>query len=66
LKLQAKGRFSETFYSFIKKAFICVTHINSSRIISGVQCSAEVSLLFTGELNPVATKAQRKVPIPEG
>ncbi|CAB4009769.1 AP-3 complex subunit delta-1, partial [Paramuricea clavata] len=32
----------------------------------GVQCSAEVSLLFTGELNPVATKAQKKVPVPEG
>ncbi|XP_046843480.1 AP-3 complex subunit delta-1-like isoform X1 [Xenia sp. Carnegie-2017] len=32
----------------------------------GFQCSAEVSLLFTGELNPVATKAQKKVPIPEG
>lgn len=34
--------------------------------VSGVQCSAEVSLLFAGELNPVATKAQKKVPIPEG
>jgi AP-3 complex subunit delta-1 len=26
----------------------------------------EVSALFAGELNPVAPKAQRKVPLPEG
>jgi hypothetical protein len=65
LKLQAKGRFSEIFHAFIKNAFICVTH-KFFTYHSGVQCSAEVSLLFTGELNPVATKAQRKVPIPEG
>ena len=26
----------------------------------------ELSLLFAGELNPVAPKAQRKVPVPEG
>ena len=32
----------------------------------GVQCSSEVSLLFHGELNPVASKAQKKVPVPEG
>lgn len=28
--------------------------------------AAELMLLFTGELNPVAPKAQKKVPIPEG
>ncbi|XP_031566631.1 AP-3 complex subunit delta-1-like [Actinia tenebrosa] len=32
----------------------------------GVQCSEEVNALFVGELNPVAAKAQKKVPIPEG
>ena len=26
----------------------------------------EVTALFAGELNPVATKAQKKVPVPEG
>ena len=26
----------------------------------------ELSFLFAGELNPVAPKAQRKVPVPEG
>ena len=33
---------------------------------SGVDCTEEVSSLFRGELNPVATKAQKKVQIPEG
>jgi len=28
--------------------------------------SDEFSALFKGELNPVAPKAQRKVPVPEG
>lgn len=28
--------------------------------------SSELKLLFSGELNPVAPKAQKKVPIPEG
>jgi len=32
----------------------------------GVQCSADVSALFAEELLPVAPKAQKKVPIPEG
>lgn len=32
----------------------------------GVDCTEEVSSLFRGELNPVATKAQKKVQIPEG
>ena len=27
---------------------------------------AELAALFVGELNPVAPKAQRKVPVPEG
>ena len=26
----------------------------------------ELTMLFTGDLNPVAAKAQRKVPVPEG
>lgn len=28
--------------------------------------AAELLALFSGELNPVAPKAQKKVPIPEG
>ncbi|KAF6018644.1 AP3D1 [Bugula neritina] len=32
----------------------------------GVPVSEEVSFLFAGDLNPVAVKAQKKVPIPEG
>ena len=48
--------FSSAVHKYVKPSFA----------ISGVQCSAEVSLLFAGELNPVATKAQKKVPVPEG
>ena len=32
----------------------------------GEKVAAEVAELFSGELNPVAPKAQRKVPVPEG
>ncbi|CAH1773291.1 unnamed protein product, partial [Owenia fusiformis] len=32
----------------------------------GVAVGEEVSALFAGELNPVAAKAQKKVPVPEG
>lgn len=32
----------------------------------GGKVAGEVSDLFAGELNPVAPKAQRKVPVPEG
>uniref|UniRef100_A0A8C9PIP8 AP-3 complex subunit delta-1 n=1 Tax=Spermophilus dauricus TaxID=99837 RepID=A0A8C9PIP8_SPEDA len=32
----------------------------------GVPVAAELSALFAGELNPVAPKAQKKVPVPEG
>ncbi|KAM6168510.1 AP-3 complex subunit delta-1 [Erethizon dorsatum] len=32
----------------------------------GVPMAEEVSALFAGELNPVAPKAQKKVPVPEG
>ena len=32
----------------------------------GVKVGQEISGLFAGELNPVAVKAQRKVPVPEG
>ena len=31
-----------------------------------VEVAEEVTALFAGELNPVAPKAQKKVPIPEG
>jgi AP-3 complex subunit delta-1 len=32
----------------------------------GNNVAEEVSAMFAGELNPVATKAQRKVPVPDG
>lgn len=32
----------------------------------GAKVSEEVAALFAGELNPVAPKAQKKVPVPEG
>ncbi len=32
----------------------------------GVKVGDEVSSLFAGDLNPVAVKAQKKVPVPEG
>ena len=32
----------------------------------GISVAQEVAALFAGELNPVAPKAQRKVPVPEG
>ena len=32
----------------------------------GVSVGEEVGFLFAGDLNPVAPKAQKKVPIPEG
>jgi len=32
----------------------------------GVAVGDEVSFLFAGDLNPVAPKAQKKVPVPEG
>lgn len=32
----------------------------------GQVCGSELSALFSGDLNPVAVKAQKKVPVPEG
>ena len=32
----------------------------------GAMVADEVAALFSGELNPVAPKAQKKVPVPEG
>jgi len=32
----------------------------------GVTVGDELAALYAGELNPVAAKAQRKVPVPEG
>ncbi len=39
----------------------------NSTLLPAVQCLlGELCSLFAGELNPVAAKAQRKVPVPEG
>ena len=32
----------------------------------GSNIAEEISTLFSGELNPVASKAQKKVPVPDG
>ena len=32
----------------------------------GASVGEELALLFAGDLNPVAPKAQKKVPVPEG
>ena len=32
----------------------------------GASVSGELGALFVGDLNPVAVKAQKKVPVPEG
>ena len=32
----------------------------------GAAVADELTMLFAGDLNPVAAKAQRKVPVPEG
>jgi AP-3 complex subunit delta-1 len=49
----------------------CSVHI--LKLVSKLQSSGEMETaskelieLFQGELNPVAPKAQRKVPVPEG
>jgi len=34
--------------------------------VKGENIGGEVDELFAGELNPVAPKAQRKVPVPDG
>ena len=33
---------------------------------SGASVGDELAALFVGDLNPVAPKAQKKVPVPEG
>ena len=33
---------------------------------AGASVGEELALLFAGDLNPVAPKAQKKVPVPEG
>lgn len=35
-------------------------------LILGISCAGDVSALFAEELLPVAPKAQKKVPVPEG
>lgn len=46
--------------------------VNLIKILTKIENSGDVEVinefmqLFNGELNPVAPKAQRKVPVPEG
>lgn len=47
----------------------CVLHLVKQVLklqTKGENISSELLSLFVGELNPVAPKAQKKVPIPEG
>ena len=45
--------------------FLCHRHVQKLQA-KDVPVAEEVSALFAGELNPVAPKAQKKVPVPEG
>ena len=40
--------------------------IDKPKVSPNSTLASELSTLFVGELNPVAPKAQKKVPIPEG
>ncbi|KAI0240347.1 AP-3 complex subunit delta-1 [Lamellibrachia satsuma] len=42
-----------------------IKYVNKA-IEKGAKVADEVALLFVGELNPVAPKAQKKVPVPDG
>ena len=42
-----------------------IKYVNKA-VEKGAKVADEVALLFTGELNPVAPKAQKKVPVPDG
>lgn len=44
----------------------CETEQTSSIPIEAIEIVQEMAVLFAGDLNPVAPKAQRKVPLPEG
>ena len=63
--------FHYEYMMFCNKIFQACCILNLMKYIQklqdkGVKCGAEVVALFAGELNPVAPKAQKKVPVPEG
>lgn len=45
---------------------MCLLRIIESMHARKEKIGPEVAALFDGELNPVASKAQKKVPVPEG
>lgn len=46
-------------------AVAVISYVNKQRG-KGINIDAEIAQLFEGDLNPVAPKAQKKVPVPEG
>ena len=42
------------------------TYVRTYVPFSGASVGDELAALFVGDLNPVAPKAQKKVPVPEG
>ena len=58
-------------YTFFSSAYQASSTLSILKYIEKLQVkeslvAEEFSILFKGELNPVAPKAQRKVPVPEG
>ena len=45
--------------------YVC-TYVCTFFPSSGASVGDELAALFVGDLNPVAPKAQKKVPVPEG
>ena len=54
------------YYNLPRCAIIILTIYMSSFTPSGAAVAEELVALFAGDLNPVAPKAQKKVPVPEG
>ena len=55
LEVQERASVLLSFIKFVSK------HLDK-----GESLSTELAVFFDGELNPVAQKAQKKVPVPEG
>lgn len=60
VKLQSKGTMYCVASAMMKY------HTISCASLTGAAVAGELAGLFAEELNPVAPKAQRKVPVPEG
>merc|ERR1719411_438828 len=57
LEVQERASVMQQFVRYVKK------HVSKG---DGESLKQDLPIFFSGELNPVASKAQKKVPIPEG